>query len=56
MIRIRQVKIPIRNDNNDFIIKKISNILKINKDDITSFNIVKKSIDARDKNNILYKL
>ena len=54
MIRIRQVKIPIRNDNNDFIIKKISNILKINKDDITSFNIVKKSIDARDKNNILY--
>ena len=54
MIRIRQVKIPIRNDNNEFIIKKISNILKINKDDITSFNIVKKSIDARDKNNILY--
>ena len=54
MIRIRQVKIPIRNDNKEFIIKKISNILKINKDDITSFNIVKKSIDARDKNNILY--
>ena len=54
MIRIRQVKIPIRNDNKKFIIKKISNILKINKDDITSFNIVKKSIDARDKNNILY--
>ena len=54
MIRIRQVKIPIRNDYKEFIIKKISNILKINKDDITSFNIVKKSIDARDKNNILY--
>lgn len=54
MIRIRQVKIPIRNDNKEFIIKKISNILKINKDDITSFNIVKKSIDARDKTNILY--
>ena len=54
MIRIRQVKIPILNDNNEYIIKKISNILKVSRDDITSFKIVKKSIDARDKNNILY--
>ena len=54
MIRIRQVKIPILNDNNEYIIKKISNILKVSRDDITNFKIVKKSIDARDKNNILY--
>ena len=54
MIRIRQVKIPISNDNNDHLKKKISHILKTKESDIKSFTIIKKSIDARDKNNILY--
>lgn len=51
MIRVRQVKIPIISDNNEYIKKKIIKILKA---DILSYKIIKKSIDARDKNNILY--
>ena len=51
MIRIRQVKIPILKDNKEYILKKLNNLLK---GEITDYKIVKKSIDARDKNNILY--
>ena len=51
MIRIRQVKIPIINDNSEYIEKKITKILKTK---INNYKIIKKSIDARDKNNILY--
>ena len=51
MIRVRQVKIPITLDNDDFIYKKLSKMLKCK---ITDYRIIKKSIDARDKNNILY--
>lgn len=51
MIRVRQVKIPIISDNNEYIKKKISILLKA---DILSYKIIKKSIDARDKNNILF--
>ena len=54
MIRLRQIKVPIINDNKDVVIDKVCNKLKISKDDIFNFNIIKKSIDARDKNNILY--
>ena len=54
MIKIRQVKIPITNDNKDIHISKISKLLNINKDRIKSYKINKKSIDARDKNNIFY--
>ena len=51
MIRIRQIKIPILNDNTDTLLNKINRILNTS---IISYKINKKSIDARDKNNILY--
>ena len=54
MIRIKDFKISVLNDNEDFIKKKISKTLNISLEDINSYSIDKKSIDARDKNNILY--
>lgn len=51
MIRVRQVKLPI--DSSDYK-NKISKILKININDIKNVKIVKKSLDARDKNNLLF--
>ena len=54
MLRIREVKIPILLDNNEYILKKISKLLNIKKEEIIEYKILKKSIDARDKKNILY--
>lgn len=51
MIRIRQLKLSIDNDN---LKKKCANILNIKEKDILDLKIVKKSIDARKKNNIFY--
>ena len=51
MIRLRQVKIAL--DKKDKLIKKIANILKIDQKNIKKYHIVKESIDARNKNNIL---
>lgn len=52
MIRIRQVFIEIGNDNEDNIKNKIVGKLKIKREDIISYKINKKSIDARKKNDI----
>ncbi len=52
MIGIRQVRINILNDNKENYIKKIKNILHIKEKDIKDLIIIKKNIDARDKNNI----
>ena len=54
VIRIRQIKINIENDSIDILKKKVINKLKINLNDLKDLKIIKKSIDARDKNNILY--
>jgi hypothetical protein len=54
MIKIRQVKIPINSNNENTHINKISKLLKINPNSIKGYSIVRKSIDARDKNNILF--
>ena len=54
MIRVRQIKISIHEDNKDNIIKHISKKLKVKENEIINYKINKKSIDARDKNNILY--
>lgn len=54
MIRIRQIKIPILEDRETYILNKIATKLKINSNKINDYKIIKKSIDARDKNNILY--
>lgn len=54
MIRIRQLRIGLDNDNTEFIKHKISKRLHIDKNDILDLMISKKGIDARDKNNIFY--
>ena len=52
MIRIRNIKLLIEEDNEENLLKKVSKKLRIN--NINNYKIVKKSIDARDKNNIYY--
>lgn len=54
MLKVRQIKIPIDSNNKDYILKKISNKLKCNVNDIKNYKITKLSVDARDKNNLLY--
>ena len=54
MIKVRQIKIPIDHNSNDSILYKISLKLKCRMSDILKFKISKMSIDARDKNNLLY--
>ena len=54
MIRIKQIKIHISLDSDDNIKKNISKKLGININEIISYNIVKKSIDARYKPDIYY--
>ena len=54
MYRIRQVKVLVENDNTDNLLKSISNKTKLNINDIKNFKIVKKSVDARNKEEIYY--
>lgn len=54
MLKVSQIKIGIDNDCEDTIINKIASKLKIKNSDILKYEIIKKSIDARDKTNILY--
>ena len=51
MLRVREVKIGINSNNKEHILSKLNNILNIK---VLDYKIVKRSIDARDKNNILY--
>lgn len=51
MIRVRQVKLPI--DSTDYK-TKLAKKLRINEKNIRSFKIVKKSIDARNKDNLMF--
>ena len=53
MIRIRQVDVKI-GGNEEEIIKKCAKKLRTNKENIKSYKIVKKSIDAREKENICF--
>ena len=54
MIRVRQVKVPIENDNEHEWLRKISKKLKISTCDIQNYEIIKKSIDARKRENISF--
>ena len=54
MLRIRQVKINILNNSYEDIRSAIASKLKINNEEVIDFKINKQSIDAREKNNILY--
>ena len=51
MIRVRQIKVPLEDDN---IKKYVSQKLKINEKEIKKIKINKKSIDASRKENIHY--
>ena len=54
MIRLRQIKIEIENDNINTLLKKCSNLLKINSKNIISYKIQKKSLDARKKPQLFF--
>ena len=54
MLRIRQIKVPIDKDNDNFLLTAISKILKVNIKDLSNLTIVKKSLDARKKDNVHY--
>ena len=53
MIWIRQINVAIDEDENE-LITKCAKKLKTNKENIEEYKIVKKSIDARDKQNIVF--
>ncbi len=48
MINIKQIKILVNEDNQDNLIKAICHKLRINKNNLIDYSIIKKSIDARD--------
>ena len=54
MIRVRQIKVDVRKDSYDELINSLVRKLKVNSSDIVNVNIVKKSIDARHKDNVCY--
>lgn len=54
MIRVRQIKINVENDNIKLLYKKVATKLNISVDDINTLKINKKSIDARQKPTIFY--
>lgn len=51
MIRVRQIKLKVEEKN---LVNKISKLLNIQSKEINNLKIVKKSLDARDKNNLLF--
>lgn len=54
MIKVRQVKIEVLSDSYEAQVKALCHKLRINENEIIKFTINKQSLDARDKNNILY--
>lgn len=54
VIRVRQIKINVKEDNKDLLKEKILKKLNIKNNQLIDFYITKRSIDARDKNNICY--
>ncbi|MCH5166454.1 MAG: FAD-dependent monooxygenase [Erysipelotrichales bacterium] len=54
MIRVRQIKVDILNNDESHILNKLAKALEINKYDIISYKIKRQSLDARNKDRILY--
>ena len=54
MIKLREIKIDALNDSVEELEKSILKKLKIKKEELIDYKIIKKSIDARDKNKILF--
>ena len=52
-LRLEEIKLTL-NDNESILSDKIQKILRIPKEGIISYKIVKKSIDSRDKGNIIF--
>lgn len=53
MIRLKNVKIPINGTNND-ILRAIRNKLCVNKEEISSYSVFRRSVDARNKSKICF--
>ena len=54
MIKLRQIKVSVTNDDYEALQSKVLSKLNINKSELKNIKIIKKSIDARDKNNVLF--
>ncbi len=54
MIRIRQLKISIEDNQEEALKNKIAKLIHISKDEIVDLIITKKSLDARKKDNLIY--
>lgn len=54
VIRVRQVKVNIKNDNEEYLLNLVRKKLNINRDDIISYVINKKSLDCRFKPDLYY--
>lgn len=54
MIRVRQIKVNVKDDNEEVLLSLVSKKLRIKKDDIISYVINKKSLDCRYKPDLYY--
>ena len=54
MLRIRQIKVPIDKDNQEFLYTAVSKMLKVKREELSNLIITKKSLDARKKDNVHY--
>ena len=54
MLRIRQIKIEVLSYTEEKLKKSVANKLRVNESDVISVSIFKRSIDARNKNEIFY--
>ena len=54
MIRVRQIKVDVRKDSNEDILRELCKKLRINKGLIKDIKIIRKSLDARFKPNLYY--
>lgn len=54
MIRIKQIKIKVEDDSKEKLLQETARRLKISYQNIKNYQIVKQSLDARDKNKILF--
>ena len=54
MIRIREVKVSILEDRESVLLERIAKKVSLPASSILDYQIVKKSLDARDKNHILW--
>lgn len=53
MLKINQLKLKV-NYNEEMLVESILKRLRINKERLLSYQVIKKSLDARDKNNLIY--